>query len=76
MKPVVHGLEDQHRDRIGFVYLDIDDPATRPLKDALGFKSQPYFVLVDGGGATVASWRGRTDAAEFEAAFAALPAPN
>lgn len=75
MKPVVHGLEDRYRDRIDFVYLDVDDPATAELKAQLGFAYQPYFVLVDAGGAVVRSWKGAVAEADFVAAFEALPAP-
>lgn len=72
MKPVVHGLEDRYAGRIDFVYLDIDDDATAPLKDQLGFNGQPQFFLVDGQGATVQSWRGRTEEDAFVAAFESL----
>ena len=37
MRPVVHGLEDRYKDSIGFVYLDIDDRATNPLKEQLAY---------------------------------------
>ncbi|MBK6770424.1 MAG: hypothetical protein IPG72_15710 [Ardenticatenales bacterium] len=72
MKPVVHGLEDRYAGRIDFVYLDIDDDATAPLKEQLGFRGQPQFFLVDADGNTVQSWRGRTKEAEFVEAFDGL----
>lgn len=75
MKPVVHGLEDRYRDRMDFVYLDVDDPATDALKRQLGFTYQPYFVLVDGEGGIAASWKGAVREADLEAAFDALLAP-
>lgn len=75
MKPVVHGLEDRYAGRIDFVYLDIDDDGTAPLKAQLGFSGQPHFFLVDPQGTTVQSWRGRTGEAEFVAAFESILGP-
>jgi hypothetical protein len=43
MKPIVHGLEAKYSDKIGFVYLDIDDPNTAKLKTELGYIGQPHF---------------------------------
>ncbi len=71
MKPVVHGLEALYGDRIGFVYLDIDDPATQPLKTELGYRVQPHFFLVDGEGHILASWLGPVSQADFVSAFEA-----
>ena len=31
MGPVVHGLEKDYGDRIGFNYLDVEDPANQAL---------------------------------------------
>jgi len=75
MKPVVHGLEDRYAGRIDFVYLDVDDDATTPLKEQLGYQHQPEFFLVDGAGNVVQSWEGRTEEAEFVAAFDGLVGP-
>ncbi|MEO8084781.1 MAG: thioredoxin domain-containing protein [Ardenticatenales bacterium] len=69
MRPVVHGLEDRYKDKIGFVYMDIDDRATETLQQQLAFRGQPYYVLVDGAGAKVAEWQGSTPEREFVAAF-------
>ncbi len=69
MKPVVHGLEAQYGDRISFVYLDIDDPATQPLKKELGYRVQPHFFLVDGEGHSLNSWLGPVPEAKFISAF-------
>lgn len=69
MKPIVHGLEARYGDRIGFVYLDIDDPNTADIKTALGYRVQPNFFLVDGDGNIVKQWLGFVSEAEFESAF-------
>lgn len=67
MKPIVHGLEERYGDRIDFVYLDIDDPATQPLKEQLAYDYQPYYALVSADGTIVSSWQGTKQ----EPAFAA-----
>jgi hypothetical protein len=69
MIPIVHGLEARYRDRIGFVYLDIDDPNTAPFKRQLGYRVQPHFFLLDANGEIVKSWLGRVSEAELEQAL-------
>lgn len=75
MKPIVHGLEAKYGDRIGFVYLDVDDPDTDGLKQTLGFRYMPYFVLLDGDGNTLQQWAGPVPEAEFVTAFDGVLAP-
>jgi hypothetical protein len=58
MAPIVHGLEDQYADRMNFVYLDIDDPANDSFKEALGYRYQPHFFLIDEGGRILNQWVG------------------
>jgi len=69
MIPIVHGLQAKYEDRIGFVYLDIDDAATAEFKRALGYRVQPHFFLVDAEGQVVKSWLGRVSEAELEQAL-------
>jgi thioredoxin-related protein len=71
MKPIVHGLEAKYADRLGFVYLDIDDPNTENLKQALGYRVQPHFFLVDGEGNVLQQWLGSVREDEFVSAFEA-----
>ena len=71
MAPVVHGLEARYRDRVNFVYLDIDDPATRPFKSQLGYLAQPHLFLLNGQGSPLNQWLGYTTEAELEAALLA-----
>ncbi|MEK7327504.1 MAG: hypothetical protein AAB217_19845 [Chloroflexota bacterium] len=75
MKPIVHGLEAKYGDRIGFVYLNVDDPNTDSLKQALGFRYMPYFVLLDGDGNILQQWAGPVTEAEFATAFDTALAP-
>jgi hypothetical protein len=70
MAPMVHGLEAEYFDRIIFVYLDADDPNTRPFQQELGFYYQPEVYLLDGGGNVLKKWVGFTSEEEFEQEFA------
>ena len=69
MIPIVHGLQARYSDRIGFVYLDIDDAATQPFKRELGYRVQPHFFLLDAEGNIVQSWLGRVSEDELEQAL-------
>jgi len=69
MIPIVHGLQAKYSNRIGFVYLDIDDAATRPFKQELGYRVQPHFFLLDAEGNVVQSWLGGISAEELEQAM-------
>jgi thiol-disulfide isomerase/thioredoxin len=72
MKPVVHGLEAEYGDQIEFVYLDIDDKATAAFKQQLNFRSQPYFVMLDGEGNVVETLNGSANRDDFVNAFKGL----
>lgn len=65
----MHGLEATYGDRIGFVYLDIDNPATAGLKQELGYRYQPHFFLVDGEGTVLRTWLGPIQEADVAQAF-------
>jgi len=58
MAPIVHGLESEFYPDVNFIYLDIDDPATRPFKSELAFRYQPHFFLLDGAGNVITQWLG------------------
>ena len=69
MKSIVHGLEARYSDRMVFTYLDIDDPATAPIKAALGYRVQPHFFLLDGQGNVLKQWLGFVEELDFVNAF-------
>lgn len=69
MAPIVHGLEQQHSDRLTFVYLDVDDPANQEFMQTLGRRAQPEFYLLDAEGNVLQQWFGIVSPEEFEAAF-------
>lgn len=56
---MVHRLEIEYWGRIQFVYLDIDDKATKPFQDRFGFRLQPQLFLLDGEGNVVQEFAGR-----------------
>jgi hypothetical protein len=70
MRPIVHGLEAKYAAKIDFIYLDIDDPATEPIRRNLGFRYQPEFYLVDDRGNVIHRWLGYAEAPSFEVGFA------
>jgi len=65
MKPIVHGLEAEYGDRMGFVYINVDDPQTLDIKRALEFEYMPYFVLLDGNGTILKQWNGQVTREAF-----------
>lgn len=72
MAPLVHSLEAQYQDRMNFIYLDTDNPATLELKKKLGYRDQPdnpQFFLLDPSGKILKKWVGAVSAAEFENNF-------
>ena len=72
LAPLLNGLEDQYKDRIHFVYLDIDNPATQPFKKDLHFRIEPEYYLLDGQGKVVKQWSGYVSKEELQAAFDAV----
>ncbi|MGH2625723.1 MAG: hypothetical protein ACRDHY_03625 [Anaerolineales bacterium] len=69
MAPVVHGLEQKYAGEVRFVYLDIDDPRTAPIKEQLGYRVQPHMFLLDGAGNVVRQWLGLVAESELDAAL-------
>jgi thiol-disulfide isomerase/thioredoxin len=58
MAPLLHSVEEIYHDRMNFIYLDIDDPATGKFKEELGYKIQPQYFLVDPQGYILQEWVG------------------
>ena len=69
MAPIVHGLETEYKDRINFVYLDIDDPRNETFKRDLGYRVQPHFLLIDGDGSIIQQWIGPVPEETFQFSF-------
>ena len=70
MAPIVHGLEAKYYGKIKFTYLDAGNPATQEFQRTLGFRYQPEFYLLDGGGNVLQKWIGFVSEEQFEAGFA------
>jgi thioredoxin-like negative regulator of GroEL len=58
MAPVVHGLEQQYKSRIDFVYLNIAESQNDSAKQAFGFRATPHFFLVNARGIVRDSMQG------------------
>lgn len=69
MAPIVHGLEVEYYEKINFVYLDVDDPASDVFLKQLGYRYQPHFMLIDGEGNVLEQWLGPVAADDFRLAF-------
>jgi thiol-disulfide isomerase/thioredoxin len=69
LAPIVHGLEAEYGQRMNFIYLDIDDPATKIFKSQLGYRYQPNLFLLDEHGSILKQWLGYVDEADLRAAF-------
>ena len=72
MAPLVHSLEAQYQDRMNFIYLDTDNPATLELKKALGYRDQPdnpQIFLLDDSGKIINKWVGVVSEEEFRNSF-------
>jgi hypothetical protein len=65
----VHGLEEYYSGYMLFSYLNIDDPAGNPFKDALGYRYQPHIFLLDPLGNIIEQWVGYVDLEVLEAAI-------
>lgn len=72
MAPIVHQLEARYGEEINFVYLDIDDPATKEFKLTLGYQIQPHFFLLDQEGEIIEQWIGLVKESEFESVIQAV----
>lgn len=69
MEPIVHGLEAEYSNAIGFVFLDVDDKRNDDFKKELGYRYQPHFFLLDGEGVIIQQWIGAVSEEELRAAF-------
>lgn len=69
MAPTVHGLENLYDEKVNFVYLDRDDPATLGLQEQLGYIYQPHFFILGEDGAILGQWRGYVDGELLQAAL-------
>ena len=69
MAPILQGVEDEYRDQVNFVYLDIDNPVVDAFADELGFDRAPQFFLLAPDGRIVEEWTGYVAVADLRAAI-------
>ncbi|MEK6221707.1 MAG: hypothetical protein N2D54_05620 [Chloroflexota bacterium] len=74
MAPVVHGLENKYNQYIPFAFLDIDDPATVNLQNAVEYNRawRPYILLLDSSGAVAQIYVGVVSGLDIEQAVQIL----
>lgn len=63
----MNGLESEFSAEIEFVWLDVDDSESLPLREAYGIVGRTHYVLVDTGGNAVQRWYGHLNEPEIEA---------
>jgi thiol:disulfide interchange protein len=68
-KPIVHRLEDQYKDRVDFMYLNIDLEDTLTTRERFDIVARSQYVLIDADGSVVQKWFGYLDEAEVTAAL-------
>lgn len=71
----MHGLETEYQGEVGFVYLDIDDPANNSFKERLGYRYQPHIFLLDGDGKILFQWVGPVTREELVKALETVVSP-
>lgn len=75
MAPLIQGIENEYRERVNFIYLDIDDPATNYFKRELGFRMEPHFFLLDAQGRILQQWVGYVSVTVLRQALDAALSP-
>jgi hypothetical protein len=68
----VYGFEQQFGDTIQFIWLDVDDPTTLPLREHFDIVRRTRYVLVNGEGEVVQRWIGYLNEPEVEEALEAF----
>jgi hypothetical protein len=76
MAPIVHGVEKQYRDSVDFLYLDIEDAATREARARLGFQATPHFFLLSSNGEVLGKWQGVQPRFVLDSALRGLAYPE
>ena len=54
----MNGLEAKYGDQIEFIYLNVDDPGTLPMRQQYDVVARSQYVLVDANGEIVQKWFG------------------
>lgn len=69
MAPMLNDLAAEYQGKMNFIFLDVDDPANKKFEDALNYRIQPQFFLLDKQGSIIKQWQGYVDKVELQAAI-------
>ncbi len=72
-KPIVNGIENDHRGELIVLRLNVQDRDVRPILPKYGFQFTPTFILFDGNGEEVLRVVGAIDPRQVEEILEALP---
>jgi thiol-disulfide isomerase/thioredoxin len=72
--PVVMSLDGVYRDRMNFIYLDVDDRRTNTFQTKLNYSliARPRMYLIDGTGVVLRDWMGYVTLDELQQAIDAV----
>ena len=69
MAPMLNNLAAEYQGKMNFIFLDVDDPANKKFEDALNYRIQPQFFLLDKQGSIIKQWQGYVEKEELQAAI-------
>jgi len=69
MAPMLNDLAGEYEGKLNFIFLDVDDPANKKFRDALNYRIQPQFFLLDKQGSIIKQWQGYVEEEELQAAI-------
>jgi thiol-disulfide isomerase/thioredoxin len=72
-KPIVDGIENDHRDDLIVLRLNVQDRDTHPIQDTYDFQFTPTFILFDGEGNEVLRSVGAIDPRQVQETLESLP---
>lgn len=71
MAPVVNVLESRYKDRLRFVFLDIDDPANNLFQRLVQGRRLPLIFILDAQGNVLQEWQGIVSSEALDGALSA-----
>ncbi len=72
-KPIVDGIEREHKQQLTVIRLNVQDPAGEALLERYEFRFTPTFIFFDGAGDEIQRWLGAIDSAEVRQLMQDLP---
>lgn len=65
----MHRLAEAFKDRVDFIYLNIDRPETLEARQRFDIVARTQYVLIDDQGSTIQKWFGPLDEESIKAAI-------